>query len=273
MRYHGGKWRLAPWIISFFPPHRVYVEPFGGAASVLLRKTPVLAEVYNDLDGDIVNIFRVLRDPESAARLQALLELTPYAREEFNDSYLPTDEPVERARRTLTRAALGFSTASRRASRTGFRATPVRSSSTTGIQDFRTFPGHIPAIVERLRHVILEHRPALEVIRQQDNPETLFYVDPPYVVSTRALDGIARHRAYAVELTDDDHRELAEVLHGLTGMVVVSGYPSALYRELYAGWSTATKRAVVGSGGFRTETLWVSPRAERHSKPLFGELA
>src|SRR3954466_7106373 len=94
LRWHGGKWKLAPWIISHFPPHRIYVEPFGGAASVLLRKTPAFSEIYNDLDGEAVNLFQVLRRPADAGRLIELLELTPFARAEFEDSYAECEDPV-----------------------------------------------------------------------------------------------------------------------------------------------------------------------------------
>lgn len=273
LRYHGGKWKLASWIISHFPAHRIYVEPFGGGGSVLVRKQPVHAEVYNDLDGDMVNVFRVLRDPDQATRLRALLELTPYARDEFLDSYKHTEDPVERARRTLTRTALAFSTASRRQTRTGFRATPVRASSTTGIQDWRSFPAHIPAIVHRLSHVILENRPAAEVIAQQDNPDVLFYCDPPYVHSTRTLDSIERHRAYVHEMSDAEHRELAEQLHGIEGMAIISGYPGPLYDELYGDWHRVSKRTTAGAAGARRiEVLWISPKAESASRPLFAHI-
>src|SRR3990167_11343170 len=100
MRYHGGKWRLAPWVIEHFPEHRVYTEAFGGGASVLMRKPRSYAEVYNDLDGEIVNVFRVLRDPSQARELERLLRLTPFARSEFETSYITDGDPLEQARRT-----------------------------------------------------------------------------------------------------------------------------------------------------------------------------
>src|SRR5690606_17939073 len=102
------KWRLAPWIISHFPPHQVYVEPFGGAASVLMQKHRVYAEVYNDLDGEVVNVFRVLRDPDTAARLERALRFTAFARDEYESAYEPCDDPVEQARRTIVKGAMGY---------------------------------------------------------------------------------------------------------------------------------------------------------------------
>ena len=133
IRYHGGKWRLAPWIISHFPEHRIYVEPFGGAGSTLIRKRRCYAEIYNDLDSEVVNVFRVLRDPSTAVALREAIELTPFGRAEFEAAYEPTDEPIERARRTIIRAYMGFGSASYNAQHgTGFRSIassrPTRSS-------------------------------------------------------------------------------------------------------------------------------------------------
>jgi hypothetical protein len=146
LRYHGGKWRLAPWIISHFPAHRVYVEPFGGAASVLMRKPRAYAEVYNDLDGELVALFRVLRDETQAAALVRAVSLTPFAREEFAASYEPSGDPVEQARRTVIRAFMGFgSNAHVRA--TGFRANSNRSG-TTPARDWANYPDALVAIIE-----------------------------------------------------------------------------------------------------------------------------
>ena len=154
LRYHGGKWRLAPWILSFFPLHRIYVEPFGGAASVLLRKPRSFAEVYNDLDAEVVHVFRVLRDPAMAAVLREQLELTPWSRREFYDAYQPTEDPVERARRTIIRSFMSHGTTSRRRNRTGFRAKAYRQNQ-TGSQDWVNYPPMVEFFVERLRGVTM----------------------------------------------------------------------------------------------------------------------
>lgn len=114
LRYHGGKWLLAPWIASHFPAHDVYVEPYGGGASVLMRKARSRAEVYNDLDEDVVNVFRVLRDEGQAERLREVLALTPYSRTEWKESFSTSDDPVERARRTFVRLYFSFATTSAR---------------------------------------------------------------------------------------------------------------------------------------------------------------
>ncbi len=264
LRYHGGKWRLAPWIISHFPAHRIYVEPFGGAASVLLRKQRSFHEVYNDLDEDIVNVFRVLRDPALAEDLRERCYLTPFSRVEFFACYEPTDDPVERARRTIASTFMAHGSTARKLNGTGFRAKAVRRNS-TGSKDWSGWPHQVGAFVDRMRGVTVECRPALEVIAQQDDPQTLFYVDPPYPLTTRSAARGRSHaeRAYRHNMEDSEHRELAEVLHGIDGMAVVSGYACPLYdEELFPDWKRVERQANTDGGGLRQEVLWISPTAQ-----------
>ena len=144
LRWHGGKWLLAPWIISHFPAHRTYVEPFGGAASVLLRKDRAYAEIYNDLDDQVVNLFRVMRSPGLAAQLREALRLTPFARREFEAAWETCCEPVEMARQLVVRSFMGFgsnahSDMGKGARTTGFRANSNRSG-TTPAKDWENYP-------------------------------------------------------------------------------------------------------------------------------------
>lgn len=251
IRYHGGKWKLADWIASYLPAHRIYVEPFGGAASVLLRKPRSYAEIYNDLDAELVNLFRVARD--EGDRLRRALELTPFARDEFRLSYECHDDPVEQARRTVARAFMGFGTNSHNRP-TGFRAVS-NASGTTAAHDWRNYPAAFTAIVQRLQGVVIENRDALEVMSAQDGPDTVFYVDPPYVPATRD-----RGWDYRFEMTPEDHEKLAVFLHSLKGGVVLSGYACELYDLLYADWRQVMARAYADGGTVRTEVLWLSPR-------------
>lgn len=275
LRYHGGKWKLAPWIISHFPEHQIYVEPFGGGASVLLRKPRSYSEVYNDRWGVVVNVFRVLRDKGMAQDLKRQLELTPFARDEFRqcteEQMASTADPVERARMTILRSFAGFGSASSNAGHlTGFRANSNRSG-TTPAHDWANYPAQIERFVERLRGVVVENKDAISVIQQHDSPQTLFYVDPPYPHSTRQLR--QRNEVYACEMTDDDHRALAETLHGVRGMVIVSGYPCDLYdRELYPNWHRTQRRAHGDGAVDRVEVLWMSPRAAVRSATIFDAL-
>jgi len=260
LRYHGGKFRLAPWVISHFPAHRCYVEPFGGAAGVLVQKERAYAEVYNDLDGDIVNLFRVLRDPGQCARLVNQVLLTPYARDEFSAAYEPTDDPVERARRTLVRAEMGFGSAGATKGRTGFRI-DTRRKHGTAQELWRRFPDALTQVCDRLCGVMIENRPALSVIHQHDVEDTLFYVDPPYVMETRNV-GARRGRYYNCELTDEDHAELLQQLRTVKGMVVLSGYPSGLYKDALQDWAMTTTEARISSArgtAIRTECIWLNP--------------
>lgn len=270
LRWHGGKWRLAPWIMAHFPSHRVYVEPFGGAASVLLRKPRAYAEVYNDLDDDVVNFFRVLQDPLGGGALMRKLELTPFARREFEIAWDHSDDPVERARRLVIRAFMGFgsnahNSTGRGHKSTGFRANSSRSG-TTPAEDWRNYPEALPLLIERLRGVVIEHRHAHKVMAAHDAPETLHYVDPPYVQDTRSpankYDG--KYRMYRHELDDADHADLLGFLRGLGGMVVLSGYAHALYDEALRDWRRVECEAFADGARKRTEVLWINPAcAER----------
>lgn len=260
LRYHGGKWLLAPWVISHFPAHRVYVEPFGGAASVLLRKDRVYAEVYNDLDSEIVNLFQVLRDRDRAAELYHLLRLTPFARDEFVVSYIPNENPVEQARLTLVRSFMGFGTTGTSGRKTGFRCDIARNGSTPAI-DWQSFPEHIQHFTERLSGVVIENRPYRKVIETFDSPNTLHYIDPPYPQSTRTPTA-TNGKNYRHEMMDDDHRELADVLNSVKGMVVISGYPCALYdEELYPTWQRFERPHLADRGAKRIEVLWLNTAA------------
>lgn len=255
LRYHGGKWRLANWIISRFPAHRVYVEPFGGAASVLLQKERVYAEVYNDLAGEIVNVFRVAR--ERGSELAIALELTPFARDEFAASYEPVADPLEQARRTIVRSFMGFGSAAATKRPTGFRANSNRSG-TTPAHDWANYPEAFRAIVDRLQGVTIENRDAMSVMEQHDTEQTLFYVDPPYVAASR--DGGSD---YLHEMNDADHEALAEFLSGLRGMVIVSGYHSELYDRLFSGWAREERQAFADGARPRVEVLWFNDAAAR----------
>jgi DNA adenine methylase len=285
LRYHGGKWRLAPWVVANLPPHRIYVEPYGGAASVLMRKSRSYAEVYNDLDDEVVNVFRCLRHPGLASRLMLLLDLTPFARTEFLEAYpeKPPRDPVERARLTIVKAFMGFGSAAihdvfprgmrTRASLwtppTGFRSNAWRSG-TTPAHDWGNFPPQVEAFCKRLQGVVIEHRDALEVIQQHDRPDTVFYVDPPYMGALRNANR-TQGRVYSHDMTsEEDHRALAEVLNNVQGRVVLSGYHSDIYDELYGGWTVLEKAALADGARKRTEVLWISPGPTCGQEGLFA---
>ncbi len=261
LRWHGGKWRIAPWIISFFPRHQVYVEPFGGAASVLLRKPRSPAEVYNDLDGRLVNLFRVLRDPAKAAELQRRIELTPYARDEFEWSYGDPESDVDDAHRMVVLSFMGHgSDGASRGCRTGFRAK---------MTDARALPSNawanwhrsIPEFVERLRPVTIERIDAVQLFGRYDAPATLLYVDPPYLPETRSsLIGRSKNtHGYRHEMDRDAHQAMLDALLSIESMVALSGYPDPLYDEMLSEWIRVEKRALADGARERIEVLWINP--------------
>lgn len=249
LRWHGGKWLLAPWIISHMPHHRVYVEPFGGAASVLMRKPRAKSEVWNDLDGDLFALFDVMRGPNAAALIRAI-SLTMFSRAEFDLAYEPTDCPVERARRLLIRSHQGFGSngANRR---TGWRSKGYRAGKLPQ-HDWADLPGVLADVVERLRGVCIERNDAREVMQRYDEPDALHYVDPPYHFGTRS----DQADDYAHEMSDADHLDLLAFLRTLKGKVMLSGYPHASYDDALDGWTRIEKAALADGARKRVEVLW-----------------
>jgi DNA adenine methylase len=264
LRYHGGKWRLASWVISHFRAHEYYVEPFGGAASVLLRKPRSYGEVYNDLDDEVVNLFRVLRDPATADRLRQACALTAFARTEFVDAYEVADDPVERARRLIVRSFMGHGSSGVRKHRTGFRGTLFRQH-TTPASDWVTWPEQVPVLVERLRGVIIEQRTAAEIFARYDSADTLFYVDPPYPYATRSQKrkGTDLYHGYRHELTDEQHVELLAQCRALKGQVILSSYPNELYDRELRGWTRRETKALADGAEPRREAVSLNKAAAR----------
>lgn len=277
LRYLGGKWKLAPWIIEHFPAHRLYVEPFGGAASVLLRKPRAFSEVYNDMDEEVVNLFTVLRDPAQASKLIEAVTLTPYARTEYEGAFHTTADPVERARRLVVRSYMGHgSNASNINRNTGFRAALVNGDRALPALDWSSLPPALAQVAGRFVGVVVERRPALQVIDRYDVPDALIYADPPYLHETRSgkRRGGELYCAYPVEMTDADHEELIDRLQACEAMVVLSGYPNEMYERL--GWLRKERDTHADGARDRTEALWLNPacvaalEASRSQERLFA---
>lgn len=257
------------------PRHDVYTEAFGGGASAMLRKPRARAEVYNDLDGTIVHLFRVLQDRDQARELVRLLMLTPFARAEFDAAYEPTDDPVEAARRTLVRSFMGYgSDGTAGVYKTGFRRT-VSSTLKLPAGEWSTYPDALQRTIDRLRGVVIEQIDAKAIIAQMDSPGALHYVDPPYLPETRSQGNRRRGAGYHVythELSRDDHVELLALLNSVDGRVILSGYPSELYDDTLVGWQRKSRRAWADGGRERTEVIWINPAAQRAlcDGPLFA---
>jgi DNA adenine methylase len=231
----------------------------------------VFQEIYNDLDGEIVALFRVLRDRDQGAELARLISLTPWARDEFALSYESSADPVENARRTVVRSFMGFgATAIALRRRTGFRSRSDRNGKHPA-RDFMGMPDALAAIAQRLQGVVIENRPALEVMAALDGPETLIYADPPYVHETRSRKRIkgALEHAYVHEMDTAAHAELLAFLARCESMVVLSGYPCDLYDQALTGWERIEISALADGARARTEVLWIN-RAACDAHGLFG---
>jgi DNA adenine methylase len=271
LRYLGSKWRLAPQIVAHFPPHGLYVEPFGGSAAVLAQKPRCNSEIWNDLDGEVVNLFRVLRDDTQARRLLELVWATPYARAEHELSYEAVDDPVEAARRLLVRSHMGHgNNGTQVALRNGWRIDGVTNTNDVAGQWSR-FPEALRAWIERMRGVQLERRPAQDLIAKFGVPNALIYLDPPYVPSTRSASvrWSTGKCGYAHELSLKDHADLLDQVVRSKAMIILSGYPSALYDDALAGWRRVTFRARAHGNLPRTEVLWINPAAQAGAMRLF----
>ncbi|MGA7796724.1 MAG: DNA adenine methylase [Candidatus Acidiferrales bacterium] len=253
--WFGGKSRLAPKIIQHFPKHKCYCEPFGGGASVLLAKEPSPIEVFNDLDGELVNFFRVLRDPRLSARLRRSLEHTPYARVEFLLAQQPTDDPVEAARRFMVRQRQSFAG---KGGEWSFSVAKSQRGVSSAVMRWRAGIERLPAVHERLRGVQIEHDDWAKVMHRYDGPETLHFLDPPYIRSLRVEGG------YRYELSESDHRELVARLLTVKGMVILCAYNHVkIHGPLErAGWKKVDYDVAAQSSDHRArrlETLWLSP--------------
>ena len=256
--WYGGKFSHLNWLLPLLPKCHHYCEPFAGSAAVLLNRSPSPVETYNDIDGEVANFFRILRDRKD--ELVERIGLTPFSREEFYYSVTANPSRVDE----LERARLFYVRA--RQARTGLAQTAslgrwanCKNTSRAGmsgvVSRWLGAVEALPFIAERLLRVQIENRPAAEVVSLYDDARTLFYCDPPYIHGSRT-----DKKAYGYEMTDDEHRELARVLQGTRGKAAISGYRGDLMDELYADWKCfeATEKACHSSKGSRTEALWVN---------------
>jgi len=264
--YYGGKTTLAPRIAELLPPHDHYVEPFAGSLAVLLAKTPSKAETVNDLDGDLVHFWRVLREqPDELAR-QAML--TPHSRQEYETSKnLDDSDGIERARRVWVRLTQGRSHSM---APTGWWMGRALGRFVTIPDTIEAFAARFAPVGQRLRGVTIENRDAIEMVNDYGaEPTVCIYADPPYLGSTRAAN-------YRHEMLEDSlHVKLADALRNCKASVVLSGYASPLYEELYPGWHRMELKAPTALSGraAENEVLWSNVPLGIQQAFDFGESA
>jgi DNA adenine methylase len=257
VKWHGGKYYLAKRIISLFPPHRIYLEPFGGAASVLLNKTPVEVEAYNDLDLKVTRLFRVLQ--KQGREFVERIQFIPYSEYEFESAahYPKGASELDKAICDFIRWRQSFGGRGSTWSCTTRRS---RGGMAGDVNGWWTAIDQLPEVIDRLRRVEILSQPAIEAIQRFDNPDALIYCDPPYLHETR--DPNSRD-VYGIEMSAKEHHELGEILKQCTSKVVVSGYPSELYEDVFGSWRRVEFDIANHAAGGRKksrkrETLWLN---------------
>lgn len=247
LKYPGGKWRVAEWIISHFPPHKVYCEPFFGSGAVFFKKSAAYIETINDVYGDIVNLFKVCR--ERPAELAAALELTPWAREEYINCYEIEGDEVERARRLLVRHHQSFGTTN--SNLNTWRNSQTYNSPRTAAQ-WSCLPEIVMQICGRLKQAQIENIDALTLIERYNDPNTLLYLDPPYLPELR------KRGMYKCEMTAEQHEQLLDLVLKSKSKICLSAYDSELYNEKLKAWHTDEKLTTAQMGLHRTEKLYMN---------------
>lgn len=255
LRYFGSKWSIANWIVEHLPEHRGYVEVFGGSAAVLLTKSRSYAETYNDIEGGVVNFFRVLRDhPEELIRV---CELTPFSRAEHLEAFEACDDSMEAARRFFVRSWLTRGGYQREGHTRGFWVDPGMGRGSAPAATFARLPARLRLVADRLAGVVIEQLDWRSLFRRYDREGALFYCDPPYMWETRI-----RRSVYLHEWGVEEHCAFLTAAAALEhGMVALSGYRSDLYDAELADWLRVETGLTTQTGKRRVECLWLSPRA------------
>lgn len=257
IKYPGGKWKVADWIISFMPKHKIYLEPYAGGLAVFFNKKPSQYETLNDIDGRICNLFKVCRD--KPGELAALLQYTPYAREEYESvmegaagqEIKLTGNGVEDARRFIVRINQAIS--GTLADRVGWKNKKICSDGATFPYMWSLLPKIVIEASGRLKMAQIENRPANELIVKYNSKDCLIYADPPYLMNTR------KGRLYTNEMgTVPEHEEMLKLLLKHEGPVILSGYDNDLYNRYLDGWHTEERQTNANSAAVRTEKLWMN---------------
>lgn len=249
LKYPGAKNRLAPWIIKHIPPHKVYCEPFLGSAAVFLNKEPAYNEILNDLDDDVYNFFKAVREyPEKFCRL---IDVTPYSRTEYSAAYI--DEPVsdlERARRFAVKCWQGFGCGNKY--KNGYRR-GIGDTSPNPAKSWSQLPETIMLAAERLKNAQIEHKDALELISDLYGKDTFIYIDPPYMKETRK-----KKNQYNYEMADEQHMKLLKIAKESSCKIMISAYENEIYDEQLKGWRKEHKSTTAECSRRRVETLYIN---------------
>lgn len=249
LKYPGSKWRIANWIIEKMPEHHSYLEPYFGSGAVFFNKKASNIETINDIDSDVINLFNVIRS--NTEELLKRVVMTPYSRQEYNEAFIAneTDDNIELARKFLIRCWQGIGSNSKYKS--GWKNDVQGRERAYAVKNWYELPEKINEIVDRLKRVQIENRPAVELIKRFNSEKVLIYADPPYLQSTR------KRNIYKYEMTDQDHEELLKVLLEHKGSAIISGYDNEMYNEYLKTWEKYQIKNLDEHGIKRLETLWI----------------
>lgn len=261
IRYPGSKWAIADWIIQYFPEHHTYLEPFFGSGAVFFRKSRSHIETINDLDGEVVNFFNQVKD--NLENLSKEIYFTPYARDEYERAY--RENPEDKLRRAVNfcirlNMGYGFRT---NGEKVGWKRDVQGRERAYAAEDWKSLPKRLTETAERLRGVQIENRPAIELIQDFNYKTALIYCDPPYLLETRS------QKQYAKGMTDQDHKDLLEVLRNHKGYAIISGYESKLYDDILHGWHKKETVSRTQSGEKKKEVLWMNFEPEWQQMSIF----
>lgn len=249
LKYPGAKNRLAPWIVSHIPPHHVYCEPFLGSGAVFLNKEPSYNEILNDLDDDIYNFFKIVR--EQSEELCRLIDTTPYSRIEYSNSF--NDGPIsdlEKARRFAVKCWQGFGCGN--TYKTGYRR-GIGDTSPNPAKAWARLPETVRFATERLKNAQIEHVDALKLIKDMHGESTFIYIDPPYLQETRV-----KKKQYTHEMADEQHAELLQIVKESDCKIMISAYENELYNEQLKDWRKEYKSTTAECSRRRIETLYMN---------------
>ena len=247
MKYPGSKWKIAEWIVKHFPPHKVYCEPYFGSGGVFFTKQPSYIETINDLNGDVVNLFKVCR--ERPEELAAAIEMTPFARSEYVSCYEIIGDEIERARRTLVRYHQSFGTTN--ANRNSWKNSQTGNSPRCA-SVWKELPKIIIDVCGRLKDAQIENVNALTLIERYNDPQTLLYLDPPYLL------GLRKRNMYACEMADSEHMQLLELITQSKSKIIISAYDNELYNDYLKNWYTDEKETTAQMGKHRKEKIYMN---------------
>ena len=260
LKYPGSKWNIAPQLVELIPEHHSYIEPFFGSGAVLFSKPPSDIETVNDLDHDVVNLFRCIQ--EDAEHLARMVMTTPFSREKYEDTYkldvwelMMPDEPYHKALRFLVQCWQGYGSRTARY-KGGWKKDVIGRERAYALWSWYRLPEWIIDIAERLRMVQIENRPALEVIERFNYSNVFMYIDPPYALSTRT------GKQYRHEMSDTDHEELLKLLLRSKAKIMLSGYESEMYNDYLTGWEKKQFMSRTEHGKPRIETVWMNYKAD-----------